>query len=290
MILNVSSKCDIPAFFSEWFMNRIKDGYVDVRNKIHKKQIDRILLNKENIDCIIFHTKNPIPILRYLDQLREYKLLFYITITPYSRLVESKIYSTYSMRKILISILQISSMIGKNNVIVKYDPIFLNDTYTKEFHIKAFTSICRILKDYIKTIVIDFIKLDYRTEANISKLNLKEVTHDDKQFIISSFLDIAKSNNIKLKMCSCYDIGEFPCQSCLDESTIKSIVGNNRYIKYKTSKIKPNYKYIKTVDIGFNNCCSNYGNMKIGNCINHHDKNSSILLGNEKSDDIVKIV
>lgn len=66
MILNVSGRTDIVAFYSEWFMNRYKEGFVDVRNPYNSKLVSRIRF--ENVDAILFCTKNPIPILKYIKK------------------------------------------------------------------------------------------------------------------------------------------------------------------------------------------------------------------------------
>ena len=54
MILSVSRRTDIPAFYSDWFFNRIKAGFVDVRNPMNNDRISRIDLNPEVVDCIAF--------------------------------------------------------------------------------------------------------------------------------------------------------------------------------------------------------------------------------------------
>ena len=67
MILNVSGRTDIVAFYSEWFMRRYQEGYVDVRNPIYPKQVSRIYF--DDVDALLFCTKNPLPILPYLDKI-----------------------------------------------------------------------------------------------------------------------------------------------------------------------------------------------------------------------------
>ena len=69
MILMVSGRCDVVAFYTDWFMNRLKAGFVDVRNPFNPKLVSRI--NFENVDAIMFCTKNPIPI---VDRIKEIKL------------------------------------------------------------------------------------------------------------------------------------------------------------------------------------------------------------------------
>ena len=67
MVLNVSGRTDIVAFYSDWFMNRIKEGFVDVRNPFNKKLVSRIYF--EDVDLILFCTKNPIPILDKIEKI-----------------------------------------------------------------------------------------------------------------------------------------------------------------------------------------------------------------------------
>lgn len=63
MIISASRRTDIPAFYSDWFLNRIKDGFVDVRNPMNYHQVSRISLSPDVIDCIVFWSKNPKPML-----------------------------------------------------------------------------------------------------------------------------------------------------------------------------------------------------------------------------------
>lgn len=88
MILSVSRRTDIPNYYSEWFFNRIRDGFVYVRNPFNRHQISRIDLSPENVDCIVFWTKNPEPMLGRLNELKEYKYYFQFTLTGYGKDIE----------------------------------------------------------------------------------------------------------------------------------------------------------------------------------------------------------
>ena len=88
MILNVSGRCDIVAFFSDWFLKRIEEGYVDVRNPFNKKLVSRIYM--DDVDLIFFCTKNPTPILNKLDKINK-KMYFHITLTPYKKEIEPNV-------------------------------------------------------------------------------------------------------------------------------------------------------------------------------------------------------
>ena len=81
MILSVSRRTDIPNYYSEWFYNRIKEGYLYVRNPMNAHQISKIILSPEVVDCIVFWTKNPEPMFSRLDELEAYQFYFQFTLT-----------------------------------------------------------------------------------------------------------------------------------------------------------------------------------------------------------------
>ena len=139
MILNVSGRTDIVAFYTNWFMNRYKEGYIDVRNPFYRKQVSRIYF--KDVDAILFCTKNPIPILKYLKQIDK-PILFHVTLTPYKSDIEPGI---PPKGKIIEAIKKLSEIIGKDNLFIRYDPIFLNDKYNLEYHKKAFNHLCTLL-------------------------------------------------------------------------------------------------------------------------------------------------
>ena len=142
MILSASRRTDIPNYYSEWFINRIREGFLYVRNPMNPHQISKINLSPDVIDCIVFWTKNPINMLEKLEELKPYMYYFQFTLTGYGRDVEPNL---PHKREVLIPTFQrLSEQIGKERVIWRYDPIFLSDRYTVEYHIKAFEELSLI--------------------------------------------------------------------------------------------------------------------------------------------------
>lgn len=88
MILNTGNRTDIPAFFSDWFFNRIQEGFVCVRNPYFPHQVTKYILDPQAIDIICFCTKNPKPMLSRLDLIKDYKQFWFVTITPYNQTIE----------------------------------------------------------------------------------------------------------------------------------------------------------------------------------------------------------
>ena len=140
MILNVSGRTDVVAFYTEWFMNRYREGFVDVRNPFNPNLVSRIKF--ENVDAILFCTKNPIPILKYINEIDK-PILFHVTLTAYKNDIEPNV---PSKRKIIESIKELSNLIGKDKIVIRYDPIFINDKYNIEYHTRAFVSLCCLLE------------------------------------------------------------------------------------------------------------------------------------------------
>ena len=79
MILNISGRTDIVAFYTPWLMNRFEAGEILVRNPFYPSQVSKILI--ENVDAIVFCTKNPLPIIKYLPSIHK-PMIFQVTLTP----------------------------------------------------------------------------------------------------------------------------------------------------------------------------------------------------------------
>src|SRR5699024_11883081 len=82
---------DIPAFYSPWFFNRIKEGHVLVRNPFNKKQVSKIDLSTDVIDCIVFWTKNPKRMIKRLNELEKYYYYFQFTLNSYDNTLENNV-------------------------------------------------------------------------------------------------------------------------------------------------------------------------------------------------------
>jgi len=289
MILNVSGRCDIVAFYTDWFMNRYKEGYIDVRNPFYKKKVSRIYF--DDVDLIVFCTKNPIPI---VDRLKEISkpILFHVTLTPYKNDIEVNV---FDKRKIIEAIKEISEIVGIDNIYVRYDPILINDKYSLSYHIKAFDRLCAILDGYVKHIIVSFVD-DYKNVRNNEKdLKLKKITKDDFKKIGISFSNSAKNHGMTVQTCfekeNLVDYG-FIKKDCVDINLAFRLTGKTRFKKWKARDCG----CVEMVDVGFYNCCmhfckycyANYDEKLVMENVCKHDPNSSLLIGKLCEDDIIK--
>ena len=156
MILSVSRRTDIPAFYSEWFFNRIKEGFVYVRNPLNIHLVSRISLDPKLIDCIVFWSKNPKPMLKRLDELKDYMYYFQFTINPYNEYLENRV---PKKQQIIDTFHKLSSAIGPQRTIWRYDPILLTNDIDINYHVTYFEEIAKRLYGYTNTCVISFVDL-----------------------------------------------------------------------------------------------------------------------------------
>ena len=91
MIISASRRTDIPACYSDWFLNRINERYVCVRNPMNIHQISKINLDPDVVDCIVFWSKNPKPMINKLQFIKEYAYYFQFTVNPYDKDIETNL-------------------------------------------------------------------------------------------------------------------------------------------------------------------------------------------------------
>lgn len=296
MILSVSRRTDIPAFYAEWFMERLRDKYVLVRNPFNAHSISRIPLSPENIDIIVFWTKNSKPIHKYLDEIDNlgYKYYFQYTITPYKKDMEENL---PDKKEIIKSFQTLSEKIGSKKVILRYDPVILTDNYTIDYHKKAFEKLCLYLKDYTNKIIISFLDYYNNTEKNLQHHNIHNITNKEMYIMAEYFAETAKTYNLKIESCAeQIDLEHFGIHhgKCIDDELIEKITG------YKITAPKDNQRTqcgcIKCIDIGeYNTCIHNclycYANINKDTAYKNfklHNKKSPLLTGsiNEIKDKI----
>jgi hypothetical protein len=256
VVLSVSRRTDIPNYYSEWFFNRIKEGYLYVRNPMNARQISKITLSPEVVDCIVFWTKNPEPMFGRLDELDTYKYYFQFTLTGFGNDIEYNV----PHKKDMISVFQkLSLKIGKEKVIWRYDPIIFTEKYNPEYHLKAFRQIAEELCGYTSRCVISFVDIYAKNKKSMRALNSFSLSEDELAAFGREIAFLAGSRDIKVATCaerldmSPYGI-EHNC--CIDKELIEKITG----CKLKADKDKNQRKEcgcIQSIEVGTYNTCKN---------------------------------
>lgn len=292
MILFASGRTDIPAFYSNWFINRVEAGFVDVRNPFNQKLVSRIYFS--DVDLIMFCSKNPLPMINKLDILKV-PVLFHVTITPYGKDVEPNI---PDKRLIIEGVKKLSLVLGIDNVVVRYDPIFLSDKYNVDYHIRAFDKLCKNLNGYVNKIIVSFMDEYKNVRSNKNILKYRAFTREDYKKIGEAFSKSAHDNGMSVQTCfEDEDLTQygFVKGECLSHELAYILTGK----KFKSSNVRKEKKCecVQMVDIGDYNSCmhmckycyANYDEKAVSNNFERHDDNSSLLIGSIQRDDVIKV-
>ena len=257
MIISASRRTDIPAFYSQWFFNRIKEGYVLVPNPYHPKMISKISLSPAVVDCFVFWTKNPAPMLNQLEKLQDYNYYFQFTLNPYGEKLENHL---PSIDKRMDTFKKLADKIGRERVIWRYDPILTNEEYNVSFHQEAFARIADELKDHTAKCMLGFIDHYQHIRNSVRLFNIHPLTQEEIEEMAVSFkktIDVYP--DIQLDTCTVkVDLRHLgiPSGLCIDKDLIEKIIGYP-ILAQKDKNQRNICNCIESIDIGTYESCLN---------------------------------
>ena len=287
MIISASRRTDIPTYYSNWFLNRIKAGYVYVRNPMNAHQISKISLSPEVVDGIVFWTKNPIPMLSKLDALRDYVYYFQFTLNSYGIDVEKNIPSKNDV--ILPAFQKLSDLIGPERVIWRYDPIFLSETYTMDYHIRYFEKLAKRLSQYTRKCTISFLDFYRNTEKNIAALSPSSFSTEQQEQLAKCIAEIAHSYGLRIDTCAeGIELQKYGIEHarCIDDRLFEQLIQCPLSVK-KDKNQRLECGCIESLDIGAYNTCrngcrycyANFSEKAVGTNSGKHNPDSPLLIG-----------
>lgn len=261
MIISASRRTDIPAFYSEWLINRIMAGYLLIRNPYNMNQVKRISMHVSDVDAIVFWTRNPTKLIPHLDLLDDlgYRYYFQFTITGYSKQLET---NTLHPIKAVEVFKRLSTKIGKDKVIWRYDPIILSNITPISEHIRLFEKLANLLSGYTTQVVISFADLYKKTETNLNKvegLSYIDILQEKSQLQIlcSELKNISIKYGISITTCA-EDVDltntGITHGKCIDDKLIESLF-NIKVTNMKDQGQRLECGCVKSIDIGSYNTC-----------------------------------
>ncbi len=265
MIISASRRTDIPAFYTEWFMNRIREGYLCVRNPFNAHQVSRVDLSPENVDCLVFWTRNPQPMIPHIEELdrRGHRYYFQITFTGYPKVLEP---GAPRAREVLTAFRDLSMKIGPERAIWRFDPILLSDVTPEEAIIENFRLLARELRGTTHRVVISFLCLYNSVKRAFARLEREtslrfagaDVTTEQVVRIASSLAGIARTNSMEIVSCAdTHDLSGTGIEpgKCIDDDLIRRIFGitlSPRKDPYQRKECR----CVESKDIGEYNTCT----------------------------------
>ncbi len=296
MIISASRRTDIPACYSPWFFERIREGFVLTRNPMRYHQVSKISLSPDTVDGIVFWTKNPTPMLDRLDELNEYAYYFLYTLTSYGKDMEPNVPAKGS--EAIPAFHRLADKTGPERVIWRYDPILLSEKYTVDYHLEYFHQIARRLHGYTRKCIISFVDRYKSTDSYFGQDGLTDISDDTKRMLARSICEIARRYDLTVETCaeeidlSSHGIGH---AKCIDGELLGRLRG--RPIKASRDKNqRPACGCDASVDIGMYNTCQNgcrycYANYNPGALKTNtgsHDMHSPLLIGRIGDGDIIR--
>lgn len=294
MIIQTGMRTDIPAFYHEWLLNRIKAGFVLVRNPYNPVSVTRYSLSPNVVDLIAFCTKNPEPMLSHMDALSPYGQYWFVTITPYGKEIEPKV---PDKEKVLESFKKLSAIVGIDSVGWRYDPIFINRDHSVEWHIAEFEKMAEALSGYTKTCVISFIDIYKKVERNFPEIG--EVARSDRIKLGKAFIKIAAKYGMTIRPCAeGNELEEYgaDCSGCMTVNTFETALHSHLDVpKRKNNQRNNQCACLLGVDIGAYDTCGHlckycYANTNaalVKENMKKHDPALPFLLGGHMPDDII---
>ena len=292
MIIQTGNRTDIPAFYSEWFANRLREGFVLVRNPFNATSVTRYRLDPSVVDLMVFCSKNPEPMLRYMDLLKPYRQYWFVTITPYGKDLEPKV---PKKERVMETFRRLSDIICPERMAWRYDPILLDCGWSEERHIDAFSRMCGYLSGFTYTCIISFIDLYEKVKQNFPEAHT--IPFEIQMRLTKAFVEIASAHGMTIKPC-----GEDPrlasagadCSGCMTLRVFEKAVGEHLNLPPNPRNRRECACYI-TGDIGAYNSCGHFCRYCYANAdrkavmaaMRAHDPASPLLIGHLMEDDVV---
>ena len=200
MIVSASRATDIPAFYSQWFFDRLQEGYVRWRNPYSGKDS---YVSYDKTRFIIFWSKNPKPIIPYLPLLKERNIDCYFQFTLNDYNAEGLEPNVPPLKQRLETFKQIVDILGKDSVIWRFDPLILTDKISTEELLHKIENIANQLKGYVEKLVFSF--ADISTYKKVGR-NLSAAGIHYREWTESEMLDFAQrvsALNLGLELVTC---------------------------------------------------------------------------------------
>ncbi len=295
MIINTGQRTDIPAFYSRWFTNRLKEGLVASRSPYDAKTVYLYKLEPSTVDVITFTTKNPYPMLNHLDSLSAYKTLWHVTITPYGRDVELNV---PDKEEVIASFAELSKVVGRDCMVWRYDPILLWGKYSLEYHKLAFEEMLERLAPYTSSCVFSFVKLYEKVKRNFP--SVQEASVEERIEFASFAVEKAKRLGVRMRECgSTYDLSFLGVEEsgCMVKADLEKACGCELNLP-RLSKTRNMCSCYLSHDIGAYNSCLHYCKYCYANSsikaveetVRAHNDSSPLLIGEIGEDDVVRKV
>ena len=254
MIVCASRRTDIPAFHSEWLMNRLRAGYALVRNPMERNVVYRVDLTRSNVDCLFFLTKDPRNLEPHLKEIGSmgHMYVFNITLNPYGRDLEPGVPFKADIND---SCIRISEHIGRDRMAWRYDPIIFNHRHGIDYHRRKFDLLCREASQWTDRCIVSFVSMYGKLSSLEDDGLLRQVTRKEMVDFARMASKVSEEYGVSISQCcGSMSLEEYGIddRGCFDSAWMNSL-----NIPYDTSSspIRRGCRCVKSIDIGQYDTC-----------------------------------
>lgn len=262
MIISASRRTDIPAFYGEWFMNRIRAGFCLVANPFNARQVSRVSLEPADVDVIVFWTRNPRPLFPHLPELdrRGYRYLFLYTLLDYPRAIDPAVPPVDTS---VATFRELSHRIGPDRIVWRYDPIMLTNVTDGSFHRARFEKIAGALSRCTKRSVVSIMERYRKVERRLRDLQSQGIgilQSSDEEWgaLLSDLAETARRNGMSISACAQErDLTPFGIERgpCIDARQLSELFGGLQLDSKKDPSQRPFCGCAISKDIGAYDTC-----------------------------------
>ena len=216
-------------------MNRIREGYLFVQNPFNANRFTKVDLSPRNVAAIVFWTKNPAPLLGYLDELDErgYRYYFQFTVTAYPNLIEP---SVPTEEQLLTTFQNLSAKIGAARVIWRFDPVLISDSAPEDTVLETFGRLAGCMKGQTQEVVISFARFYRTVKRRLDRIEgetgvrFTDITDNPGRMygIAREMASVARVNSMRIVSCAeKLDLSEVGIEhgKCIDNDLLEKIFG-----------------------------------------------------------------
>lgn len=253
-VISASRRTDIPAFYSKWFIDKVRKGFCKVANPYNPSQIKEVSLRPEHVAAVVFWTRDARPIRPFLGELDEMGLNYYFlyTITGYPRSFEPGLPSP---EESIDDFLALGDSIGPEKVVWRYDPVIISSELHTDFHVHNFGRLAHRLSTGTKNVIITFVRMYRHIVAGLEAKGSEHLSLHELRALEGRFQTIASEAGIEVKRCGKRDSFTTAAEGkCIDEKLLKRLFGLELSPK-KDPGQPEECSCIRSIDIGRYGSC-----------------------------------
>jgi DNA repair photolyase len=268
-IISASRRSDIPAFFGEWFLQSVRQGYAELQHPFHHRKL-RISLKPEQVAAFVFWSKNYQPFLDVLESIKDLyqgRFLFHFTINGFTGSAKAILEPRVPSEEVVLeTVAHLANNFGSDTVIWRFDPIFFSNLTPPEERLASFARLAQALRNKVQSCYISLLDLYSKVRRRMQQAPIKQqlrlclLEEQELWPIMKSLRQIADSYGIQVFTCCENRLAEavgFNKGHCIDSRLLQKLYPAIEFTQ-QISPTRPECGCYASIDIGSYYTCQHH--------------------------------